>query len=525
MAKYDADQLKALGAKGQAFKNENGQWSYPIGDEEDLHNAIHAVGRGGADHDDIRKYIIGVAKKLGLSSAIPDDWNADGSLKGQNSAGLAGEERDKPTAEDSVVTAGLAAAKVALARVKAAQLEDPDNGSDPDDEAVLAGINAAEAAIDQAIVAQSKDGHDDKKEKKSANTVPAAPKRAFPSLTERPVPVARIDVRMDEGADSTVANFRGYASTTGTGYAVHDWLGEYRETIQPGAFAKTLREQPDIPLLFNHDGYPMASTGSGTSRLSEDAHGLLNEATLDRSDGATNTVCVQLRRGVLSKMSFSFRAIKDTWNDAYDDRAVNELALYDTSIVTYPANPATSAELRSLFSDAIGREGQAVMWSLRSAFADVESRAMPVEADPILEQAIRVLAHGDEIMCRRQVGPHVRARTFVVAGLMEEVRKGAVLSAKHKTLLQSAADALSGMAKAHDKMVSARETASAAVGDVLAAAEPKGANQSGVDGDGGGGNGSGPGRSPLTPVDGAGPRYRARLDHAKRVAERLRNPA
>lgn len=82
MAKYNADQLKALGAKGHAFKNPDGSYSYPIADAEDLTNAIHAVGRGGASHDAIRKYIIGRAKALGLSSKIPDSWNSDGSMRG-----------------------------------------------------------------------------------------------------------------------------------------------------------------------------------------------------------------------------------------------------------------------------------------------------------------------------------------------------------------------------------------------------------------------------------------------------------
>ena len=54
--------------------------SYPIADSEDLDNAIHAVGRGGADHDAIRAHIIKRAKALGLTSRIPDNWGADGSL-------------------------------------------------------------------------------------------------------------------------------------------------------------------------------------------------------------------------------------------------------------------------------------------------------------------------------------------------------------------------------------------------------------------------------------------------------------
>jgi HK97 family phage prohead protease len=95
MAKYTADEIKAMGAKGHAFKNADGGYSYPIGDADDLDNAIRAVGRGGADHDAIRKYITGRAKALGLSAKIPDNWGADGSLGESNSAARAAFELRK----------------------------------------------------------------------------------------------------------------------------------------------------------------------------------------------------------------------------------------------------------------------------------------------------------------------------------------------------------------------------------------------------------------------------------------------
>jgi hypothetical protein len=74
--KYSADDRKQMAGKGHAMPD----GSYPIGDEEDLHNAIHAVGRGGSDHDAIRRHIIKRAAALGASSAVPDNWNADGSV-------------------------------------------------------------------------------------------------------------------------------------------------------------------------------------------------------------------------------------------------------------------------------------------------------------------------------------------------------------------------------------------------------------------------------------------------------------
>jgi hypothetical protein len=77
-AKYDADDLKRMAASGAAMANE----SYPIADREDLNRAVRAVGRGGAEHDAIRRHVIARAKALGAQSEIPDTWNADGSLKG-----------------------------------------------------------------------------------------------------------------------------------------------------------------------------------------------------------------------------------------------------------------------------------------------------------------------------------------------------------------------------------------------------------------------------------------------------------
>jgi hypothetical protein len=85
-AKYNAETLRQMLSDGHAIANANGDPSYPIGDKEDLGNAIRAVGRGQGDHDKIRAYIIGRAKDLDASDEIPDDWNSDGSMKGVSAA-------------------------------------------------------------------------------------------------------------------------------------------------------------------------------------------------------------------------------------------------------------------------------------------------------------------------------------------------------------------------------------------------------------------------------------------------------
>jgi hypothetical protein len=72
---YSSDEREALGKRGQAFKNSNGEWSYPIADESDLRNAIQAFGRSNPkDRSRLKAYIERRARALGKGDLIPDNW-------------------------------------------------------------------------------------------------------------------------------------------------------------------------------------------------------------------------------------------------------------------------------------------------------------------------------------------------------------------------------------------------------------------------------------------------------------------
>lgn len=90
---YTAAQKRDALKAGQAMRNADGKPSYTIKNKSDLRKAIRAVGRGGADHDDIRKHVMDRASALGLSAMIPDNWNKDGSLK-ESAATRFGEIRE-----------------------------------------------------------------------------------------------------------------------------------------------------------------------------------------------------------------------------------------------------------------------------------------------------------------------------------------------------------------------------------------------------------------------------------------------
>jgi hypothetical protein len=121
--------------------------SYPIKTKADLRKAIRAVGRGGAEHDKIRKHIITRAKALGLEAMVPKNWNADGSLQTADKA--EGDEELVAKAEQVLRDARALAPSL----VKADGGEDDGDGtagSDGEDES--SDIASAEQAI--AVIAQ-----------------------------------------------------------------------------------------------------------------------------------------------------------------------------------------------------------------------------------------------------------------------------------------------------------------------------------------------------------------------------------
>lgn len=156
------------------------------------------------------------------------------------------------------------------------------------------------------------------------------------------------EIRASQSDNAAEIDIEGYASITNEPYTVSDWLGEYQETISAGAFKKTLSEKDDVRLLFNHDGIPLARSKSKTLELKEDNTGLKVNATLDNRSNLANDVFVAIERGDLDEMSFAFKVIRQEWNADYTERWINEVRLFDVSVVTYPANPATSVKLRAI---------------------------------------------------------------------------------------------------------------------------------------------------------------------------------
>jgi len=151
----------------------------------------------------------------------------------------------------------------------------------------------------------------------------------------------------------------GYATRYGVEYEVGGGPANFGwiESVAPGAGAASLAEDPDVVLLVNHEGMPLARTKSGTLHLAEDEHGLYHSTRLDSSDPDVAALLPKLERGDVDEMSFAFRVTDHSWfehddheGDNMSGRRINSYNINrgDVSYVTFGANPNTTIDLRGL---------------------------------------------------------------------------------------------------------------------------------------------------------------------------------
>jgi HK97 family phage prohead protease len=140
----------------------------------------------------------------------------------------------------------------------------------------------------------------------------------------------------------------GYAAVFNTWADIGGW---FKESIRPGAFSKTIKEN-DIRALKNHDkDYVLGrnkAKPSPTLTLREDSKGLAVEI-LPPDTTYANDLLVSMRRGDITQMSFGFQVNKAETDFEKDERILVDVTLFDVSVVTFPAYPTTSAQVRSLF--------------------------------------------------------------------------------------------------------------------------------------------------------------------------------
>jgi HK97 family phage prohead protease len=108
-----------------------------------------------------------------------------------------------------------------------------------------------------------------------------------------------------------------------------------------------------VVLLANHEGLPLAATRNGSLTLEQTDAGLEFTATADAADPDAARIAAKVESGLLSECSFAFRVTRQDWNEARDERTLQEIDLNrgDVSVVTFGANPNTAVQMRSMLTE------------------------------------------------------------------------------------------------------------------------------------------------------------------------------
>lgn len=153
----------------------------------------------------------------------------------------------------------------------------------------------------------------------------------------------RLEVKLAAGDGADAMTFSGYGSTFGN-------LDAYGDVMQPGAFARTLREAKgsgDWPaLLLQHGGWGMGAedmTPIGVwTALEEDDKGLRVEGKLaDTPRGReAYTLLKMAPRPAITGLSIGYIARKFTARSKPEEprRRLEDVDLLEVSLVTFPAN-------------------------------------------------------------------------------------------------------------------------------------------------------------------------------------------
>lgn len=163
--------------------------------------------------------------------------------------------------------------------------------------------------------------------------------------------------------DSGNLYIEGYFSVFNTIYEL--WPGA-TETVAPGAFADTLDR--DIRALIDHETrLVLGRNKAGTLELREDSKGLWGRILINPNDQDAMNLYERVKRRDVDQCSFGFD-ILDEETEVFENGdvkwTIRKVALYEVSVVTFPAYEDTSVSARKRDYEEMQRR-EAEAWRAR----------------------------------------------------------------------------------------------------------------------------------------------------------------
>lgn len=143
----------------------------------------------------------------------------------------------------------------------------------------------------------------------------------------------------------------GYVNKTDAPSEVLGTTKKFIEKISKGAFDRAIKKAKEIDFLAEHNSEKLlASTRNGSLTLKEDSEGLWIEAIITPTTYGRDTYEL-IKSGIFKNMSFGFKSIKDSWQSIENglfERTINELELFEVSVVKTPAYSQSTISARNL---------------------------------------------------------------------------------------------------------------------------------------------------------------------------------
>jgi len=357
--------------------------------QDKLRKEIAAIVRADSTHDEARKALIARAAEADASVLVPANWDEDGSLKETKGVWSSDEQRETYNDTYTALCGAISDAYQGDYEWDYVWVQDFTDDQvifyaqgelwsvgytlEPGGMVELQGDPARVRPVTEYVERSAEVERRKRRAEEAKGT-----------LERRHFDASSLEIReADEGITLT-----GYASVTETPYEV----GGFTETIKRGAFKRTLRDDPDVQLLVNHEGLPLARTRSGTLRLSENDRGLFVEADLDAEDPDVQSLVRKMKRGDIDQMSFAFQATAQSWNEDYSERTIKGVSIHrgDVSVVNMAANPAATASLRGVVEFLETRAGKTLSTATMSTLTQV--LRLVADADDAVDEAQPLLA-------------------------------------------------------------------------------------------------------------------------------------
>lgn len=165
--------------------------------------------------------------------------------------------------------------------------------------------------------------------------------------------------------------FEGIASV----YEVEDLGGDI---IEKGAFRKTISENSEVRVLWQHE--PGLVIGSGV--VSEWQNKIRIKGKLDLEDPQAVYAHGKMKRGLITGLSIGFQTLKHIWEESGGKmiRRIQELKLYEVSVVTFPMLPAAQVT-------RVKSEDDAILQRIDALQAQVSALQAAAKAEATLKEA------------------------------------------------------------------------------------------------------------------------------------------